>query len=202
MKNLFAVAAVAALAGVAQASVIVYSMTGNIRLVSGSDVGGLNGAQFELNTYYNDAGGYINRFGFATVDGNGTVTISGASNGANNTTVSFNENTGWYPTFAGNFSSPDGLQLTFNTGDAQAFTFFGNASPTPGAGNAFVGGPIELDDFAPGGFYGGVDGFTAFSSGNGAYTLINVEITADYVPAPGTLAFLGVGALAAGRRRR
>lgn len=202
MKNLFAAAAVAALAGVAQATVIVYTMTGDIQLTAGGDSGGLNGAQFELNTYYDDAGTYINRFGFATVDGTGTVTISGASNGANNTTVSFNENTGWYPTFAGNFSSPDGLQLTFNTGDAQLFTFNGNTTPTPGSGDAFVGGSIELDDFAPGGSYIGVGGTTAIFSADSTYTLNNVSITADYIPAPGTLAFLGLGAFAAGRRRR
>ena len=195
--------AAGAFAGIANADVIVYEMTGTIGLLGGADAGQLDGASFTFTAYYDDSGVYIDRFGLPSVDGGlAEYTIAGSGNGANNTTTNSNENSGFYPTFAGNFSSPDGLQLTFNTGDGNFFTYTGNTGATPGSVDAFIGGPIELDDFAPGATYGAADGGVAFTGAGGDYTLFNVEITAEYIPAPGALALLGLGGLAASRRRR
>lgn len=204
MNNIAALVTVSgALAGVAQADTIVYKMTATIDLLVGGDAGQLDGASFLLTTMYDDSGVYIDRFGFPAVDGTGSVTIDGAGDGSNNTTVPFVENTGWYPTFAGNFSSPGGQFLTFYNGRGELFQFAGTTIPTPGAADAVIGGTIELDDFAPGGAYLNADGGIALTEPNSGdrFTLTNVEITADYIPAPGALALLAIAGLAANRRR-
>lgn len=200
MKTILCIAAVCGLAASsARADIIEYKVSGTLALTGGGDIGGLNGASLTFTALFDNSGTYIERFGFPTVDGGpGSMTVSGAASGTNNTTTSTNQNAGYYPTFAGAFSSPDGLYMDFFTGDGQLFQFLSNTTPATGAGDAFVGGAIELDDFAPGSTYVG-SGITSFSTGD-SYALINAEVTARIVPAPSALALLGV--LAIGRRRR
>lgn len=206
MKKLLAVVALCGVAGVAAADPLMYEISGTIGLTGGSDDQGLNGASFRLLAQFDTDDLYISSFGFAAVVQSAqrsSVTINGSSIGANNTTTDMNEDSAFYPTFAGIFSHPDGLQHTFNTGSGVLFEFVGNTTPTAGSANAFVGTNVELDDFIAAS-YGGTFGATALVdlSTFTTYTLDNAVIRAWVVPAPSSAALLGLGALAAGRRRR
>lgn len=206
MKKLLAVVALCGVAGVASADPLNYEISGVLGLTSGADVQGLNGATFRLLAHFDTNDLYISSFGFAAVVQSSqrtSVTIDGSSVGANNTTTDMNEDSAFYPTFAGLFSHPDGLHHTFDTGSGQTFQFYGNTIPSAGSGNAFVGTNVELDDFVAASYFGTGGNSAIFDFGSGAtYTLNDAVIKAWIVPAPSSAALLGLGALAAGRRRR
>ncbi|KAA0215849.1 MAG: PEP-CTERM sorting domain-containing protein [Leptolyngbya sp. PLA3] len=206
MKKLLAVVVLCGAAGVTSADPINYQISGVLALTGGVDAQGLNGATFTLLAHFNTNDVYISSFGFAAVVQSAqrsSVTIGGSSIGANNTTTLMNEDSAFYPTFAGLFSHPDGLHHTFNTGSGQLFQFYGNTSASAGSGDAFIGSSVELDDFIAA-TYAGTGGATAlYDSNTGtSYTLNNAVIDAWIVPAPSSAALLGLGALVAGRRRR
>ncbi len=202
MKSIACLAAICGLAaGSAAAATIEYRLSGTMLLASGTGAGGFNGASLTLKAQFDDGGVYIERFGLPTVDGGpGSITISGATYDIDNTTTNTSESVGFYPTFAGAFSSPGGTYLTFYSGSGQLFELRCGTTPTPGAGNAVIDGAIELDDFAPGASYAG-GGLSDYGDGS-SYALTDVEITATIVPAPPAMALVGYGVLVAGRRRR
>lgn len=200
-KTLAAALAVGAFAGLANADIIAYQISGTIDRASGPDVGQLIGGTFTFRAYFDDAPGYAARSNHPVAEGGrAEFVITGAGNDANNATTISNEDATFWPKYAGTFTT-DGLNLTFSTGDGTPFTFHGITVATPGSSDAVIGGPIELDDFAPGGIFKGVDGGIAFNGSVDWYTLHDVTITAEYIPAPGALALLGLGGLASRRRR-
>jgi len=189
-------------AGAATANTVIrYTMTGTI-VAGGGDSAGLNGATITGQMDYDSTQAYINSFGFAalpTIIGSERVTISGAPNGANNTTTPYNSQLAFYPTFAGTFSHPAGQHTDFTAGGGALMQFTMNTIPTAGSGNAVIGSLPELDDFVPAS--GSGNSLINLGTGEG-YTLNNVVIDAYKVPAPGALALLGVAGLVSRRRRR
>ncbi|MCW5776465.1 MAG: hypothetical protein KIS87_08515 [Phycisphaeraceae bacterium] len=186
-------------AGMAHGFTIIYMMTGTLS-ATGGDSQGLSGATLTAVAHYDGTALYINSFGFAAtpaIIGSPKVTISGSSNGANNTTTGYTSDLAFYPTFAGTFTHPAGGHTEFFTGSGALMQFTMNTSPSAGAANAFVGTVVELDDFAPANYTG--SGLINLHTGEG-YLFHNVTITA--VPAPGAAALLGFAGLAACRRRR
>ena len=200
MKTLATIVAAAGLAaGTAQAQTITYTLTATANLASGSGADGLDGATFSFTADYDASGLYVNNFGLPSVDAfASSITISGSSEGANNTTSGLNNGATFYPTFAGSFDNAGGF-IEFNLGNGSLYQFGGNTTPATGAGNAVIGGPIELDDFAVGATYTGFGLFNLSTGDN--YTFSNVRIDA-VIPAPASLALLGLGGIAAIRRRR
>lgn len=155
-KTVAMLVAAGALAGVAQADIIVYTMSGQLR-ANGGDSAGVSGAIMTMVCHYDDTGVYTDGFGFPKVNaisGTPAMTMSGAPNGANNTTVGFLSDLAFYATFAGTFTDPAGGHTEFITGSGALMQFTANTSPAAGAGDVFIGGPVELDDFAPA-TYGG-----------------------------------------------
>lgn len=203
MKTLATLIAAAGLAaGAAQAQTITYSLSGTLINNGGGDADGLDGATFTYTADFDASGVYIDSFGLPAVVANGgtpTVTISGSSDGANNTSVGMTTGMAFYPTFAGSFSHPDGLQSNFIAGNGSLFEWGGNTSPATGSGNAFIGGAIELDDFAVGATY--TANYIINLATGASYEFGNVRIDA-VIPAPASLALLGLGGIAAVRRRR
>jgi len=89
------------------------------------------------------------------------------------------------------------LQSNFFSGSGTIFEFGGNTIPTVGSADAFIGGSAELNDFIEATYTG--TGITNLNTGE-LYGFDNVSITAA-VPAPSTRSLIGVGFLAARRRR-
>jgi len=201
-----AVGAVAAagLFGAASASAdqyIRYTMTGTLA-ANGSDSEGLHGARLTAGMLFDGSSVYGTNFGFAmtvAVIGSPFVTISGSSNGANNTTTPYTTDLAFYPTFAGTFTHPTGLHTEFFSGSGAHFQFTMNTTPTAGSADAFVGSPVELDDFVPATYAG--SGLFNLVTGE-SYSYVDVSITASKVPAPAALAAFGLAGLAGRRRRR
>jgi MYXO-CTERM domain-containing protein len=196
--------AVAGLFGAASASAdqyIRYTVTGTLS-TTGGDSEGLNGARLTAGMLFDGTSVYGTNFGFAmtvAVSGSPFVTISGSSNGANNTTTPFTTDLAFYPTFAGTFTHPAGGHTEFFSGSGALFQFQMNTTPTAGSADAFVGTPVELDDFVPASWGGG----SLINLGTGeAYSFVDVSITASKVPAPAALAAFGLAGLAGRRRRR
>lgn len=202
MKTLASLAVVAGLAaGAAHAQTITYTLSGTLTLNGGSDADGLQGASFSFTADYDSSGVYGDNFGLPMVvanSGTPTVTISGSSDGANNTSVGLPTDMAFYPTFAGTFTHPDGNHSVFNIGNGSSYTMQTNQTPAAGAGDVFIGGAIELDDFADGASYAAI---TILIGSAGSYELSNATITA-VIPAPASIAALGLGGLVATRRRR
>ncbi len=200
MKTLATIVAAAGLAaGTAQAQTITYTFSATASLAAGAGTDGLDGATFSFTADYDASGVYVDNFSLPSVNAtSSSVTISGSSDGANNTTGAFNNGSTFYPTFAGTFDNAGG-HMEFNLGNGSLFQFGGNTDPATGSGNAVIGGAIELDDFADGATY---TGFGLINLGTGdLYSLSNVRIDA-VIPAPASLALLGLGGIAAIRRRR
>ncbi len=202
MRKNLAVLALVGMAGAAHGDIIVYTVSGTLS-ANGGDAAGLNGASISGVAHYDDEDTYTDRFGLASagaMGGTPMVTISGAPDGANNTTTPYATDLAFFPTFAGTFTDPDGQHTEFTSGNGTPFQWTMNTSPSAGSGNAVIGGAVELDDFAPATLTG-LPGLTNLNNGE-TYAIINSRITAEFIPAPGTLALLGLGGLVAHRRRR
>ncbi|MCC7390474.1 MAG: hypothetical protein IT431_17110 [Phycisphaerales bacterium] len=206
MRGILALLIAASFApGAAQGDIIEYRMTGTIGLLSGPDDGQLNHAALTMTTRYDAGGVYEDYFGHPGVYGTGTITIAGAGDDANNTTVQFDQGVVWVPMRYPGTHGADGSILNFTIGSGETFMFNGFTRETPGSSDAGIGLPIELDDFYPGGRLLNEDGGLVFHEGpweGDWYTLNNVEIVAEFVPAPGAATCLVLTGIFTRRRRR
>lgn len=186
----------------AHAGLISYVWSGTFSSASGGDTSGLDGASFLFDSTFDDINTYVLRFGIpAIIAESASLTISGATNAANNGLFSFNTDLAFYPTFAGIFSEPGGvfLEAVLGTG---VLTLDGNSTPSAGSANVIVGGGVELDDFVAATYDG-----LLWSIGGEDYDVTNVRISANAlpesaVPAPASLALLGLGLLSLRMRRK
>lgn len=181
-------------AGIAQAQPITVSLTGDLNVTEGIDPEGYHGAAFVMTATIDGSGTWQDRFGLPMA----VATASSLSIGGS--ALAFNESVAFYPTYAGAFSDPDGLQLTFNASGGSLMQFIGNMTAAPGAADAVVGGSIELDDFTGALYLGTLGADAVIDVAGGTYTLDNAVFTA--VPTPAGAALLGLAGLVAARRRR
>jgi len=209
---LVAAAAGAGLVVVGSASantVIRYTMTGTI-VADGSDSVGLNGATIMGQIDYDATQKYRSYRGWPCVPsiiGSELVTITGAPNDANNTTVPYNSQLAFLPTAAGTARYPwggeggDGSTPGFYLGSTgEGVMWLMSTIPTAGSEDVMIGGAVELDDFIPA-TGAGNDMLWIVATGE-SYTLTNLVIDAYKIPAPGALALLGTAGLVTRRRRR
>jgi hypothetical protein len=187
---------VAAMAGRADAATIFYDYATTLSLASGSDALGLNGATLDVQVDVDSSAVYINRFGLPAVvmNNDATVTISGASIGANDGTFALSQ-LAFYPSFAGLFTDPGGIApvVTLVGG---TLTLQINTQATGTGGAEAIGNTVQLSDFGP----ATSQNLQLTGSDGPLYNQTNTSVTATTSPEPATLglvfaSFCGLGLL-------
>jgi hypothetical protein len=183
-----AIAALSLLASPGSAQTILYTYTGTLNLNSGSDVMLLNGSTAVISFDVPASATYMSRFGLPEVPVvNPTLTLSGSGNAANNGTFSI-ESSAFYPSFAGFFTEPGGVNQSVLLGGGDTLRIAGNTNPTASGAAALIGGQVSLADFGPATASSVFTDITASTS----YT-IRANITAQLVspvPEPGPAALI------------
>ena len=198
------IAVLVATAGQVQAAVITAEFTTTLKLVSGGDAGGLDGASLNIYAEFDDAGVFVNKFGFPALDAlNHAITISSASVPASNGVFSDPDGLTYFPAFFNSFFSNVGLFLKVGP------LFIILMETGPGSVVPSIGDTISVDNFNTTSFDPrnenmiGVDG-SSYSWAADSTLTINGSVAA--VPEPSSLAIFGIGAYVAGigaaRRRQ
>jgi hypothetical protein len=187
---------VAAMAGRADAATIFYDYATTLSLASGSDALGLNGATMDVQVDVDSSAVYVNRFGLPAVvmNNDATVTISGASVGANDGTFALSQ-LAFYPSFAGLFADPGGVAATV-TLVGGTLTLQINTQATGTGGSEIIGNTVQLSDFGP----ATSQNLQLGASNGDVYNQTNTSVTATLAPEPATLglvfaSFCGLGLL-------
>jgi hypothetical protein len=187
---------VAAMAGRADAATIFYDYTTTLSLASGTDALGLNGATVDVQVDVDSSAVYANRFGLPAVvmNNDATVTISGASVGANDGTFALAQ-LAFYPSFAGLFGDPGGVADTV-TLVGGTLTLQINTVATGTGGAEIIGNTVQLSDFGP----ATSQNLQLPASNGDFYNQNNTSVTATTAPEPATLglvfaSFCGLGLL-------
>jgi hypothetical protein len=194
---LSALGVVAAMAGRADAATIFYDYATTLSLASGPDALGLNGATVDVQVDVDSSAVYITRYGLPAVimNNDATVTISGASVGANDGTFALSQ-LAFYPSFAGLFTDPaaNWAMVTLPVGGTLTLELNTNATGTGGA--EIAGNTVQLSDFGP----ATSQNLQLPGSDGSVYNQNNTSVTATLAPEPATLglvfaSFCGLGLL-------
>lgn len=188
---------VAAMAGRADAATIFYDYTTNLSLASGGDALGLDGATVDVQVDVDSSAVYTNRFGYPAVvmNNDATVTISGASIGANDGTFALSQ-LAFYPSFAGLFTDPAGGWALVTLPVGGTLTLQINTNATGSGGAEIIGNTVQLSDFGP----ATSQNIQLPGSDGSLYNQNNTSVTATLSPEPATLglmfaSFCGLGLL-------
>ena len=192
-----ALALLAGMAGRADASTILYDYQTTLSLASGTDALGLNGALLTIQDDVSSSAVYITRFGYQAVvmNNDATITISGSSDAANNGTFSLPQ-LAFYPTFAGLFTDPAGVDPTLTLSVGGTLTLALNTNETATGATEVAGNTVNIADFGP-----ATSQNIQFSGSNGAlYNQTNTTVTASgsSVPEPASLGLVLAGLVGLG----
>jgi hypothetical protein len=176
---------------------ILYDLQVTLSLESGTDALGLNGAALNIQVEVSPSAVYGSQQGLTavTMDNDATVTISGASNPANDGTFDLPQ-LSFYPHYEGSygafFSAGNFPSVTLPVGGTLNFQIIDNATTTgesEGSGNT-----VQLADFGPATSADQV----FFDNGNAIYKQVDPVISVSLTPEPGTLGLLAAGMAAFG----
>lgn len=179
-----------------QAEQIQISLTGVLQAREGIDFEGFDDASFSLSAVFDGDATWQNRFNFpAAVAMTSNLNIGGSD-------LVLTEDLAFYPTYAGVFGDPTGLELSFTAPGGSLMLFTGFFTAAPGAADAVIGGDIEFDDFDGATFLGTGDSVAVLDTAGGDYRLVDSLFTVSIVPAPAGALLLGLGGCITVRRRR
>jgi hypothetical protein len=123
-----------------------------------------------------------------------TATISGSSIPSNDGMFALSP-LAFYPTFAGLFGEPSGLDLTLSLPVGGTLELQVNTNPSVHGSGVKVGDTVNILDFAPATSKG-----LTFPGSNAEYNQVNPTVTATLsaVPEPSSAVLASIGALATG----
>jgi len=195
------VAVLVAMAGQVQAGIITANYTTTLRLVSGADAGGLNGATLNIYAEFDDSGVFTNKFGYPALDSlTHVITIASASVPASNGVFTDPSGLTYYPTYYNSFETGVGTFLT-----AGPLTLVAMET-APGSVVPVIGDTISVDNFNTTSFSPRGLNMKAADSSEYSWAADSTLTITRVVPEPSSLALFGFGACVAAigvaRRRR
>jgi hypothetical protein len=200
MKFLGTFAALALIAGTADASTITYEYQTTLSLASGTDALGLNGAFLNIQVDVDSSALYVNRFGLPAVimNNDATVTVSGSSNASNNGTFALPQ-LAFYASFAGLFADPAGAAATVTLPVGGTLTLQVNTFATATGAAEAIGNTVNILDFAP-----ATSEDLQFGASNGdVYSQINpIVIATTLTPEPASVTLVLASLVGLGFMRR
>lgn len=164
----------------ARAGTIDYNYQTTLKLASGTDSLGLNGAVFDFQVDVSSSAVFTNQFMYPglTMNNDATVTVTGASVAADNGTFNLPQLT-FYPSYEGGYSdffTTSGNQIYLDLPGGDVLLDF-TATPTAAGLGANVGDTVNLADFGT-----SSESYSWFAS-NGATKYSQTDTSASATPA-------------------